>query len=254
MIQEVATWLPHRRWTGSVDSGYTALAGYALPEGHIIESRMRKNTVVYDLPPTRRRGQRGRPRVRGQRRPSLSKIAGGLPAAVWETVTVTIGGKSQKRQVATLPVIGYPHQVARRILLVFVRDVADPATVTVFFTTDLTRTGFAVVNTYVLRWPIEVTFHDVKQYLGGEDPHSWVDPAPDRNVALRFLTYTMIWAWMGQALSRDHSDHHAHLSFLEALAGLRTVLWTGEYFHKRPDGAFTDEILTNLRHILAHAS
>ena len=74
--------------------------------------------------------------------------------------------------------------MARRILLVFVRDPADPATVTVFFTTDLTRPGSAVVQTYVLRWPIEVAFHDVKQYLGGEDPQSWVDPAPGRNIAL----------------------------------------------------------------------
>jgi hypothetical protein len=77
---------------------------------------------------------------------------------------VVLGGKLQERQVATLPVIGCPHQVACRILLVFVRDPADPATLTVFFTTDLTRPGSAVVQTYVLRWPIEVAFHNVKQY------------------------------------------------------------------------------------------
>ncbi len=110
-------------------------------------------------------------------------MAGELPTAVWKTVTVVIGGKSPERQVATLPVIGYPHQVARRILLVFVRDPADPATLTVFFTTDLPRIGAAVVQATVLRWPIEVSFPDVTQYLGGEDPQSWVDLAPDRNVA-----------------------------------------------------------------------
>ena len=56
-------------------------------------------------------------------------------------------------------------------------------TVTVFFTTDLPRIGAAVVQATVLRWPIEVSFPDVTQYLGGEDPQSWVDLAPDRNVA-----------------------------------------------------------------------
>jgi hypothetical protein len=55
MIQEVATWLLQRRWTRVVDSGYTALARYPLSEGHIIEQGMWKNTVVYDLAPTRRR-------------------------------------------------------------------------------------------------------------------------------------------------------------------------------------------------------
>jgi hypothetical protein len=42
--------------------------------------------------------------------------------------------------------------------------------------------------------------------------------------------------------------------FHEALAALQTVLWTGEYFQKGPDGAFAGEILANLQHILAHAS
>ncbi len=111
----------------------------------------------------------------------------------------------------TRPVIWYPHQGARRILLVFVRDPADPDAVTVFFTTALTRTGPEVVHTYGWRWPIAVTFHAVKQYLGGEDPQSWVDPAPDRNVVLGFLTYTLVWTWMGQALSRDPAGHHGPL-------------------------------------------
>lgn len=111
-----------------------------------------------------------------------------------------------------------------------------------------------MVRTYGLRWPIEVTFHDVKQYLGGEDPQSWADPAPDRNVALGFLTYTLVWTWIGQTLSRDPAGHHGPLSFLEALATLRTVLWAGEYFPQAPDGAFSDKILGNLQRILAHAS
>lgn len=134
MIQEVATWLPQWRWTWVVDSGYTALAGSALPKGHVIQSRLRQNTVVYDLPPERRKGQRGRPPVHRKRLPPLAKIAAALPVVQWKTISVVIGGKSQERQVATLPVIWYPHHVARQILLVFVRDFADPDAVTVFFT------------------------------------------------------------------------------------------------------------------------
>ncbi len=44
-----------------------------------------------------------------------------------------------------------------------------------------------------------------------------VDAAPDRNVALGFLTDTLVWAWAGQALSRDRPGHHGHLSFHEVL-------------------------------------
>ena len=254
MIQEVATWLPHRRWTWIVDSGYTALAGHALPEGHVVISRLRKNTVVYALPPTRRPGQCVRPRVHGDRLPPLAKLAAGLPADAWIPLILSLGGKSQKRQVTTLPVIWYPHQVARRILLVLVRDPADSAGLTVFFTTDLTSTGPAVVQTYGLRWSIEVIFHDVKQYFGGEDPQLWVGPAPTRNVVLGFVTYTLLWAWMGQARSADRVTQSVKSRFHEALALLRTVLWTGEYFRKGPDGAILEKTLPDLQEILSRAS
>ena len=177
----------------------------------------------------------------------------GLPAAVWQTVTVVIGGQLKKRQVATFPVTGYPHQVARRTLGLREGPRRSGNIDRVLYHRPDPH-GLAVGRTYFWHWPIEVTFHDVKQYLGGEDPQSWVDPAPDRNVALGFLTYTLVWAWVGQALSRDRSGHHGHLSFHEALAALRTVLWTGEYFQKGPDGAYADEILANLQHILAYAS
>ncbi len=98
MIHETATLLPHRRWTWVVDSGYTALTGSGLPQGHVMQSRLRKNTVVYDLPPERRRGQRGLPHVRGQRLPPLSTLAVELPTTQWQTITVVIGGnlKSDK--------------------------------------------------------------------------------------------------------------------------------------------------------------
>ena len=171
MILEVHTWLPDRVWTWVVDNGYTALAGHRdLPSGDVIESRLRKNTVVYALPPRRSRKQRGRPRIHGDRLPALDALAAGLPADYWAQVSVRIGGTIQERQVATYPVVWYPHQVARTILLVLIRDPSGSAPLTALFSTDLTRSGIAIVQDYVQRWPIEVTFHDVKQYLGGEDP------------------------------------------------------------------------------------
>ena len=171
MILEVHTWLPDRVWTWVVDNGYTALAGHRdLPSGDVIELRLRKNTVVYALPPRRSRKQRGRPRIHGDRLPALDALAAGLPADYWAQVSVRIGGTIQERQVATYPVVWYPHQVARTILLVLIRDPSGSAPLTALFSTDLTRSGIAIVQDYVQRWPIEVTFHDVKQYLGGEDP------------------------------------------------------------------------------------
>ncbi len=41
---------------------------------------------------------------------------------------------------------------------------------------------------------------------------------------------------------------------MRALALLRTVLWTGEYFRKGPDGAILEKTLPDLQEILARAS
>ena len=74
-------------------------------------------------------------------------------------------------------------------------------------------------------------------------------------MTLGFLTYTLVWSWVGPVFARSgSSDQAPPLSFLEALVDLRTVLWTEEFFPKGPAEAIGEKIVTQLRDILAHAS
>ncbi len=160
-----------------MDSGYTTLVGSALPKGQVIPSRPAEKHCGLRSTSGTAEGATRASACTWETVAAFGEDRGGITRHAVEDNIRGDRGKSQERQLATLPVIGYPHQVARQILLVFVRDSADPDAVIVFFITDLTRTGPEVVHIYVLHWPIEATFHDVKQYLGGEDPPSSVDPA-----------------------------------------------------------------------------
>ena len=64
MIEEVAGWLPDRHLLLGCDGAYAPLAGRELPRTHVV-SRIKRNAAIFETPPPRRPGQRGRPRKKG---------------------------------------------------------------------------------------------------------------------------------------------------------------------------------------------
>ena len=86
-----------------------------------IISRMRRDANLYDLPPKRKKKQRGRPRQRGPKMAKLETMAAHIQN--WETVKIRQRSKIVKRQVFTRVVLWYA--VRRKpILLVISRDPA----------------------------------------------------------------------------------------------------------------------------------
>lgn len=74
MLREIAGWLPSRTFALACDGVYASLAGRCLPRTHVT-SRIRKDAALYEMPPPRRKGQRGRPRKKGPRLPSPEQMA-----------------------------------------------------------------------------------------------------------------------------------------------------------------------------------
>ena len=61
-----------------------------------------------------------------------------------------------------------------------------------FFSTDLTLSPTRILELFSLRWPLEVCFHDVKQFLGFEDPQNQVARATERTAPLNFYPYDLV--------------------------------------------------------------
>jgi len=228
MIKEVRQWFPKRPFRVVADGFYATLAGKEMGAVTII-SRMKRNANLYDLPPRRRKKQRGRPRKRGKKLAKLEKMAAHIQN--WQMVTFRQRGKPVKRLVYTRVVLWYA--VSRKpILLVISRDPKGKEKDDFFFSTDVTMDPAEVLACYADRWAIEDTFKNTKQLLGAQQPQTRKAKGPERAAGLSLWLYSMVWLWYLKQKSRRRYfivqpwyRQKVAPSFADALSCLRRELW-----------------------------
>ena len=103
MVTRLAAALPGRQVSVTADSAYAGGELKSLPDGVTWTTRLRKNAALHGLPPERT-GKQGRPRVKGDRLPSLAKLAA---AAAFSQVTVTRYGKTETIAAAAFTCLWY---------------------------------------------------------------------------------------------------------------------------------------------------
>lgn len=234
MAVEITSWFPARSFDLCADGAYASLAG-SLPQGWSLVSRMRRDAALYERAPVRKPGTRGRPRKRGERLPSPEKMA--LSEEGWQAAVIDERGKGKERLLFDRVVLWYKVSPDRPVRLVISRDPHGKERDDFFFTTSLSLSPEEVVYRYSGRWSIEDTFRNVKQYLGGEDPQSWVGNGPERVAGFSFVLYSVVWLWYIRTkgariswISLPWYPKKSTPSFLDALACLRGVLWRRRIF------------------------
>lgn len=143
------------------DGAYVAreLIRPLIHEGVVVVSRLRRDAKLFDLP-TNEPPRRGRPRIYGKNRLSLSKRAGhreGWQAVEYDSRGVKASGRC-KTFLATSQVTG---GVIRVVLLEHRRG-----NWAAYFSTDSSMSAEAILSTISERWAIEEHFHDVKEVWG----------------------------------------------------------------------------------------
>jgi hypothetical protein len=213
------------------DGFYAPLAA-RLPRTRVtLTSRLRSDAALYDHVPPQPAGKRGRKPTKGPRLPGLADIAREAAAlGLFNLTTLTRHQEAVERLVYARTALwnGVP------ILLVIVRDPDGREKDDYFFTTDLTACALDIPDHYGGRWSIEVTFRDVKQLLGAQEPQCWADQGPERAAALAYWLYSLVWS---SFLAAGEAAHRAacqptpwypqkrHPAFADALAWLRRHLW-----------------------------
>lgn len=127
--------------------------------GIVAVSRLRKNAALFDLPPARKPGQRGRPRLYGDPISLQKRAAHG---GGWESVTYTSRGVVVTRQVKTL--VAKSHLVDGLIRVVIVRF--EDGGWAPYFCTRPTATAPDILELAAARWALEEHFHDLKEVWG----------------------------------------------------------------------------------------
>jgi len=91
------------------------------------------------------------------------------------------------------------HSAGKRLLrIVLVRDPKGRRKDDGFFSTDAQTHPESVLETYALRWALEVAFRDSKQTLGFERSQARTPNAVQRSGPFAFVSYTLTVAWFCQ--------------------------------------------------------
>jgi hypothetical protein len=228
MLRQLTAWFPERSFRACMDGFYATMAGRDLPQISLV-SRIRCDAAIYELPPQRRRKQRGRKRRKGVRLPTPTVMARHIRS--WQAVSTNERGRKRKRLIYARQIIWYKVS-AKPVLLVISRDPTGKEKDDFFFTTDPTLRPAQVIEIFAGRWSIEDTFKNAKQLLCVEQPQTWRGPGPERVAVMGLVLYSLVWTWYLQRGYRPKSLFRpswyiikTHPSFTDALAMLRRVLW-----------------------------
>jgi len=255
MIQVVARWLGPRKLRVLGDSEYAGGSiSRHLPVNVELISRMIMKAALYQPPPLNRAAGRGRRRKKGVRLSNPTQMAQDGQLS-WIKTTVWLYGRKVKVWYKSVDALWYSSAGQRLLRIVVVRDPSGRRRDDCFFSTDLTLKPPQIIETFALRWPLEVCFRDVKQFLGFEDPQNRVSKATQRTAPLILYIYDLTLLWYAtsghllapqSALDRLWYKGKTSVSFEDTLRTLRQATWQEKIFGDPRLDAHTREILQPL--------
>src|SRR5207248_2976355 len=145
---------------------------------------------------------------------------------------------------------GQPPVTIRWVLL---RDPAGQFVPQALLATDVEAEPLQIIEWYLLRWQLEVTFHEARAHLGMETQRQWSDRAIARTtptlLGLFSLVTLLAHPTMSQAgaIQQTSAWYHKPLpTFSDALALVRGALWTDPHFALSPPHTDQVKIPSNL--------
>ena len=261
MVMLLRRWLPHRPLVLVGDNGYAVLdllhCCQSLREPVTLIVRLRLDAALYAPAPPRQPGQNGRPALKGPRQPSLKslldqdQVAWTIAAMAWYDGTTRIVELTS--QTAVWYRSGKPAVTIRWVLIRDPRGVLDPQAL---LCTDPSADPTQILQWFVLRWQLEVTFQEVRTHLGVETQRQWSDLAIARTtpVLLGLFSWTTL---APHALQKRHPITQRKAAwydkpsptFVDAIALVRRYLWlASEGFSLSVANSDTQELPVALYH------
>lgn len=216
--------------------------------GAELTSRMRIDSVLYDAPEPRTKGQRGRPAKKGKRQPAFKDRVAKAEEKDWEHGKVAwyAGTEKSVRWLTGLGLRYKPKTTLPMIRWVLVQDI-ETGRWECFFSTDTTAFPKVIVEAYVTRWAIEVTYQEVREHLGLETSKNWCQNSVERTVPCLLGLFTLVTVCFERICRTSKPQprqnawyQKAELTFSDAIMAVRKMLWARLIFHDSPD---TDGIM-----------
>jgi hypothetical protein len=237
LLRMVRRWLPDREVIAVMDGEFASLALLrTLGPVMTVVSRLRLDARLFDPPPPRLPGQRGRHAVKGPAQPKLTQRLHD-PTAPWQRFALLIRSGRQSHRTAEFisgtALWHHPGQPVVAVRWVLVRYLGSKRDPDALVCTDLTADPLVILGWFSRRWAIEVTYEEARAHLGLETQRQHCDKAVCRTTPVLLGLYSLVTLYV-QANRRylDLTPHRAawypksHPTFADALAAVRLSLWS----------------------------
>jgi hypothetical protein len=236
MIKQLRRWLPNRRVVIVGDSSYAALdllaVCQALSEPVTFVTRLRMDAALYEPAPPY--AGLGRPRKKGERLPTPQAYLE-APDTPWATVKVRwYDGQIRAMELASDTAVWFHYgKPSVPIRWVLIRDPQGEYETVCLLCTNQAPVPHQIVEWFVMRWQVEVTFEESRHQLGVETQRQWSDKAIARTTPLLLG----LFSWITLVAHAFHLSGHPVVArqsawyakslptFSDALALVRFQLW-----------------------------
>jgi hypothetical protein len=229
-------WFPERKSVFAGDGGYCTHKLSKFTRRHrrriCLVSKFYTDAVLHKLPPKREKGQMGRNKVRGERLPTPSEVV--TSAKRWRKLVVQWYGGGQ-RHIEVLSRVGHWYRQGHglvQVRWVYVRDLSGTHRDECLVSTDETMSEQEIVESFVGRWDIEVTFEEMREHLGLERNRGRCKQTVLRVEPCLFGMYSLIALWFaclgGDPLNRIVVTWpgKTNVTFSDAMGSVRREAWS----------------------------
>jgi len=255
----IRRWLPDFQLIIVGDGSYAVMELFATTRMYLTWiARFRMNASLYDFPPPYRKGQQGRPPQKGARQISLHQRLTDKKTK-WQYIKFSqwYGEKDKVMEITSGTAMWYrAGKPINSIRWVLVRDPEEKTDPTPIVSTDLDLDPFDIVRHFVKRWPVEVTFEEVRAHLGVETQRQWSDLAILRSTPILMALFSIITLWANQLVSMQKLTvfqtawyNKPYPTFSDAVASVRYRIWRYQVFSQSTK---IDNCVVNLTKLFNH--
>jgi hypothetical protein len=264
MLNQVRRWLPTIALTLLADGGFaTAQFCWECIRMKIsLVSRFRKDTRLYDFPAEVPKGTRGRRAKKGNQLMSFKEMAKckDLP---WQDMEIKgYGGKQSKIQyltnVSLWCVPGFEPIPVRWVLIIDPTEKNDPLPL---FSTNFELEAKEIIELFIERWSIEVTFEEVRAHLGVETQRQWSDGAIARTTPALMGLFSLLSLMAAELLNGKELEkgnaawyQKEHGTFSDVLTVIRKEIWFWKYTDSFVENEYNSVKIEWLMEMLASAT
>lgn len=228
-------WLPDFQIIMLGDGAYAVMELLASARPYVTWiTRFRIDAALFDFPAPYRKGQLGRPPIKGEKQASLEQRLAD-PNTQWQQVRFSrwYAQENKLMEITSGTAIWYRGgKPAVPLKWVLVRDPEGKLDPMAIQSTDLNLDPIQIVRHYLKRWQVEVTFEEVRAHLGVETQRQWSDLSIARTtpVLMALFSIITIWADILQSMQKLTIFQTAwyqkpYPTFSDAVACVRYRIW-----------------------------